>query len=47
MLEDVKIIIECTLMMENEINDFNKEPTFINLERQVEKICKWAIEIDD
>lgn len=47
MLEDVKIIIECTLIMENVINDFNKESTFINLEKQVEKICKWAIEIDE
>lgn len=46
MLEDVKVIIECTLIMENVINDFNKEPTFINFEEQVEKICKWAIDVE-
>lgn len=47
MLEDVKVIIESTLIMENVINDFNKGPTFINLEEQVEKLCKWVIEIDE
>ena len=42
MLEDVKVIIECTLIMENEINDFNNEPILHDLDKRVNEICEWV-----
>ena len=44
MLEDVKIIIECTLIMENVINDFNNEPILHDLDKRVNEICEWVVD---
>ena len=44
MLKDVKVIIECTLIMENVINDFNNEPILHDLDKRVNEICEWVVD---
>lgn len=44
MLKDVKVIIECTLIMENAINEFNNEPILHDLDKRVNEICEWVVD---
>lgn len=41
--EKLKQLIECTLIMENCINDFNKEPLLKNISKEVDRIFAWII----
>ncbi len=41
--EQLKQLIECTLIMENCINDFNKEPTLIDINSEIYKIYDWVV----
>lgn len=41
--EKLKQLIECTLIMENCINEFNKEPTFNDVSSKINKIYGWIL----
>lgn len=41
--EKLKQLIECTLIMENCINEFNKEPTLIDINSKINKIYDWIV----
>ena len=41
--EKLKQLIECILIMENCINDFNKEPTLIDINSEINKIYDWVV----
>lgn len=41
--EKLKQMIECTLIMENCINEFNKEPTLIDINSKINKIYDWIV----
>lgn len=44
MYEKVQNIVECILIMENAINEFNKEPILRDFDKRVNEICEWVIE---
>ena len=41
--EKLKQLIECTLIMENCINEFNKDPLLKNISKEVDRIFAWTI----
>ena len=41
--DEVKNLIMCVLIMGNAINEFNKEPTLINIDKKIDEIYQWII----
>ena len=41
--EKLKQLIECTLIMENCINEFDKEPTLIDINSEINKMYGWVV----
>ena len=45
MKEECKLMIECILMMERAVCEFNKEPIYFNIEKETNMLCSWVFEV--
>lgn len=43
--EECKLMIECILMMERAVCEFNKEPIYFNIEKETNMLCSWVFEV--
>ena len=45
MKEECKLMIECILVMERAVCEFNKEPIYFNIEKETNMLCSWVFEV--